>query len=122
MKQMVRKLENRNQIFALSSHRISSSSHHKEDTYGILLSAHQVAGGNVGVAKLFNQLGTLGSLARSGTTEDESDFGIAEDFLYAATARVVYNLTVHFCLDLCLFPYLTSNISNNYNTKDSRQS
>jgi hypothetical protein len=44
-------------------------------------SAHQVAGGNVGVSKLFNQLGTLCSLTGGGATEDKSKLGVSKDLL-----------------------------------------
>jgi len=43
--------------------------------------AHQVAGGNVGVSKLFNQLGTLCSLTGGRTTEDKSKLGVSKDLL-----------------------------------------
>ena len=44
-------------------------------------SAHQVAGRNVGVSKLFNQLGTLRSLTGGRATEDKSKLGVSKDFL-----------------------------------------
>ena len=53
-------------------------------TYGSNLGAHEVSGGNVGVSKLFNQLGTLGSLSGGGAAENEGDFGFAQDCLDAA--------------------------------------
>ena len=53
-------------------------------TYGSDLGAHEISGGNVGVSKLFNQLGTLSSLSGGGAAENECDFWFAKDCLDAA--------------------------------------
>jgi len=54
-------------------------------TYGGDFGAHKISGGNVGVSKLFNQLGTLSSLSGGGAAEYERDFGSAQDLLDAAS-------------------------------------
>jgi hypothetical protein len=81
-------------------------------TYGSDFGAHEISGGNVGVSKLFNQLGTLCSLSGGGATENERNFGFSQDlFDTACRRRRLILLCAH--LDLCLFLCLTSNISNN---------
>lgn len=65
----------------------------------------------MGVAKLFNQLGTLRSFPGGGSTENEGNFGVAKDFFYVWHIYV-YVLLAHLaCSSVCLIT-----MSSNYNS------
>ncbi len=82
-------------------------------TYFADLGSKEISGGNVSVAKLFNQLGTLSSFSGGGSSEHEGDFGVAEYFLNVGHLNL-YVLFAHLACSSVFLITMSSN--NNSNT------